>query len=38
MSAVMLLLIVRTTSRAFVTVRKGELMLPGLASLPEGDT
>ena len=38
MSAVMLALTVRTTSRALVTVRNGALMLPGLASLPDGDT
>jgi hypothetical protein len=34
----MLLFTVRTTSRAFVTVRNGALMLPGFASLPDGDT
>ena len=37
-SAVMLVLTVRTTSRAFVMVWNGALIVPGFASLPSGET
>jgi hypothetical protein len=34
----MLALTVRTTSRAFVIVRNGAAIVPGLLSLPVGET